>query len=229
MSTNELEYNAACLKALKKRIGLPDAVRDVWQASPELGQQVEQGILNGSTLETPVLKGVLEFSSLKSINLQKNNKVDDEMMKFMQENQRHVEEINLEGCSYITDNGIRYLATYKNLRSINLEGCSLITDIGLKWIADRCPKIHSINLNGCYHITDDGLSALAQSCKHIKDIHLNGCKKISNHGLDVLSNSCSQIHTIDLLSCPLITDAGWNLLSERCKVNMLSKYLSFFN
>lgn len=73
--------------------------------------------------------------------------------------------INLSGCSDITDNGLRYLA---NCTTIDLSACKRITDSGLRYLVN-C----TINLRNCNKITDDGLKYLTNCTTITLPTYLN--------------------------------------------------------
>ncbi len=44
------EYNFACINAMKKRIGIPDSLKELAKQQPQFFQQAEQGILDTTIL-----------------------------------------------------------------------------------------------------------------------------------------------------------------------------------
>jgi len=70
---------------------------------------------------------------------------------------KQLRELDLLGCSRITDIALRYLPT--ELAHLNLHGC-IVSDDGLKCVAERCRNLLALDLFLCDAITDRGLSHL---------------------------------------------------------------------
>ena len=101
-----------------------------------------------------------------------------------------VEEVNLRGCTWITDAGLR------GVRVLNIAGCARITDAGLAHLTG----IHTLNMSYCARITDAGLA-------HLTGIHtlsMRWCERITDAGLAHLPG----IHTLLMHGCDRATIAA---------------------
>lgn len=59
------------------------------------------------------------------------------------------------------------------LESISLEGCMYVTDDGLSYLANNCDSLRMINLQNCTQVTDTGVMQLAYRCQKLEDILLD--------------------------------------------------------
>ncbi len=143
------EYNFACLSVLKKKIGVPDALRTVITNNSELRAQAEQGFLDTSkvnfSLDVLVVKQLADYYSLTDVNFMKNENVTDSVLKALAEGGHALRRLNLRWCNEPSDTGLLFLSQRcQNLEYLNL--CQFTdnkkrTDEGLKYIANGCHKL----------------------------------------------------------------------------------------
>src|SRR5690349_1272004 len=106
------EYNSACIKTIKKLVGVPDIVRKeiaaVIQTKPEVEQKLRQGVLdatssdvNYSTFSSLVLYSCLELR-VPLTHVHFNTSLGDTAIKFLSENcQDSIQVIDLINCDQI--------------------------------------------------------------------------------------------------------------------------------
>jgi len=239
------EYNSACIRTLKKRIGLGDQTIKLAESlikNPIINKNFAQKTLDLTlthipkhitTEIVPAVKsiGKLQFNTIKLPELFKFDPSDfdsnvehiyvknisDNELKILSKYSPNIQTISLVDSIKITDSGIKMLSEgCHNIISIFLQGCNLITDSALKFLSEGCHNIQTISLGSCNSITDTGLKFLSEGCHYIKTISLDGCVKITDSGLNFLSEGCTKIQNINLQACNKITKSGLKNLSERC-------------
>jgi F-box/leucine-rich repeat protein 14 len=137
--------------------------------------------------------------------------------------------VGLEIHRYGTDNHMRALGMFTQLKCLDLGRCEMVTDQGLEdigtlvrlqyinlWkccISDR--SMHRIGLlehlehlcvGECVQITNRGLESISRitTLQHL-DIH--GCVRVSDKGIVAISQITS-LQYLDLWGCKCVTDAG---------------------
>ncbi|XP_058459384.1 uncharacterized protein LOC131435476 [Malaya genurostris] len=126
---------------------------------------------------------------------------------------RGLQELQISGCSKVTDIALMQAFKLVELREINLSHCVHITETGIEAIASSCPSLEVIDLSDCYHINDrcidllckhlcrltslklirlslltiDSINSILTHCKRLKNIYLRGCNKLPYNTTDLLA------------------------------------------
>jgi hypothetical protein len=107
--------------------------------------------------------------------------------------------LQLEGCSRVTDAGLASVAALVNLRLLVLEGCAQITDAGLAHLGGLA-HLSWLNLAGCNQITDGGLARLAPLVS-LQVLILDRCRQVTDRGIAHL-HGLPSLRRIDLHGLP---------------------------
>ena len=125
--------------------------------------------------------------------------------------------LNVEGCHFITDAGLRAFAAAgaAQLTTLNAPYCQNITDASLRAFAaaGAFPLLTTLDLKNCDHITDVGLSALAAAgaFPRLTTLSLTRCYFVTDAGLAALATAGAfpMLTFLDLALCDRqVTDAG---------------------
>jgi hypothetical protein len=84
------------------------------------------------------------------------------------------------------------------LQSLNIDGCSKITDEGIRAVASGLPRLQSLNIEYCDNITDEGIRALANGLPQLQSLTINDCGNITDEGISALANGCTQLHSLNI-------------------------------
>ncbi|KAF7814459.1 F-box/LRR-repeat protein 14 [Senna tora] len=80
----------------------------------------------------------------------------------------------------LDDQGLLILANHcPSLCDLTLNYCTFITDVGLRYLAS-CSKLSSLRLNFTPRITGCGILSLVVGCKHLSSLHLVRCLNVSS-------------------------------------------------
>ena len=100
---------------------------------------------------------VVIFSSyacqLREIDLGFCECLSNAMIGHLVENCRHLQKINVEGCTLINDDSLRILAKKTVWKDLNFSHCS-ISDEGLKYLVSNVTGLESLNIDGISWIHD---------------------------------------------------------------------------
>ena len=67
--------------------------------------------------------------------------------------------LNVTGCKNITNQGVEYISTMKNLKELGLRRCNLITDDGISYLS-TLKNLENLDLSECNLITKSSIKAL---------------------------------------------------------------------
>lgn len=94
---------------------------------------------------------------------------------------RHLKELNLSGCKYISDAAISAIGlNCALLNDLNLSGCANVSSKSIIQLADHCQILTRLNIFGCRLIKEDVISHLAEHCKVLENV-----TGIRSSGIDV--------------------------------------------
>jgi len=85
----------------------------------------------------------------------------DYFLSLMQ-HQTRLTELDISGCTYLTDYGLAFVCKFVLLENLNISKCTRITDWGISSLR-TLTKLTTINLEGCDLITDASIKLLKSS------------------------------------------------------------------
>ncbi|KAF1777186.1 Leucine-rich repeat domain, L domain-like [Phytophthora cactorum] len=109
----------------------------------------------------------------------------------------HLKEVNLTGCSSLTDESVTdkclTLLTdsqSNSLTSLNLGYCKVVSDEGIAAIATNLPKLNYLSLRGCNQVGDNAIRSLAR-LKNLQTLNLWYCNQgaLTDVGVSALAES----------------------------------------
>jgi hypothetical protein len=148
--------------------------------------------------------------------------------------------LNLAGCTQVSNNELRVLATLTALTSLNLGYCSdngsdnrlrttwsgrttgstQVSDNGLRALAGLT-ALTSLNLEACRQVSDDGLLALS-SLTALTSLNLKACRQVSDGGLRALTASLTALTSLDLSHLDYLTNYGLHGLASLTALTSLN-------
>jgi len=118
-----------------------------------------------------------------------------------------IQSLDLEGCTSVTDDGLKHLARMPQLRHLNLT-CPAMTDRGLE-VLGSLTQLETLKIFHVQSITDAGLKPLA-ACDGIRNVNLLG----THTGDGVLHTLAGKRQLSHLYPGNAVTDAGLAILKE---------------
>jgi hypothetical protein len=102
-----------------------------------------------------------------------------------------------------------------NLEEIELFGCIYLTDNGLMVISKRCPKLRKVNISDCPELSGKSIRKIISSHTKLVEFIAVNCPQaiddeVCNHIVDQLSMS---LEKLDLSHCKLSEGATINISS----------------
>jgi len=111
----------------------------------------------------------------------------------------------LNMCSRLTDDGLESLRDLVGLRYLYLAGCEQLTDDGLAHLRGLT-ALEGLDLSWCKELTDDGLAHL-QGLTALQSLDLSGGELLTDDGV---ANICrlTSLQTLMLCRCGFVTNKG---------------------
>lgn len=165
------------------------------------------------------------LSSLYGLNITNSIITDTELYRLTR-NMTALEQLKIDECSNITDEGISQSITHlTSLKDLHLEDCN-ITDKSLEKIS-ALSHLTQLNLRGCSKITDKGLEHLAQ-LPSLQVLNCTNCN-VTIKGLEKLDPSIQIQGNIELFHHAISSDntAVVSLLIKRQYLTEDERYWLF--
>ena len=164
---------------------------------------------------------------LTSLSLSLCKEISDRATELLASHCPGLEDLQLGGCSGITNTSLRTLASLQRLRRLNLRSCWQVSDAGVMALASAGPgaSLEDLNLQDCQRVSDLALRHVSQGLGSLTSLNLSFCANISDSGMKSLSK-ISSLRSLNLRSCDNISDIGVGYLAEGC-VSLQSLDLSF--
>ena len=145
----------------------------------------------------------------------------------------------------VGDAGVAWIAAgcRGGLRELNLRGCSAVTDVAIVALSESCTNLTCLSISGCGYITDESIQRLASVLgpvgvlnpyrkytadtkkivneKRKKSSRRGGLRNIHDHAEDTLVDKYidipSGLRVLDLTDCDKLTDRSLASLGEWCQ------------
>lgn len=111
---------------------------------------------------------------------------------------RGLRELDLCGCSRVSDVGLKMAVRFLELTAIDLSQCHRVTDGGLVALGASNKSLERVVLNHCREITDEGLVNFAIYLPRLRRLDIRGCHKIGNVSLDDLRKYCPYLRHLEV-------------------------------
>ncbi|XP_058253009.1 uncharacterized protein fbxl9 isoform X1 [Hemibagrus wyckioides] len=131
---------------------------------------------------------------------------------------RGLQELDLSGCSNLTDVSMMQVLQFPVLQRLSLAMLPEISDKGVASVALHCPCLTSLALSGCSRLTDAGLARALPRLHRLQHLQLAYCDGITDRSLSLLVQHCKRLRTLDISMCRDITVT---------KVDFLQSHLPF--
>ncbi|KAI7902048.1 uncharacterized protein BX663DRAFT_455533 [Cokeromyces recurvatus] len=137
----------------------------------------------------------------------------DEILFMISEKTSHLELLNLDHCSQLTNKAlIKILKPLHHLRILSIDQCRLITDESIKAIVSTCPNLQKLYL-GSTRITDQALNLIATNLVHLSHLYIPDCQLITELGIKIVTEKCQSLKYINIEECyNIVSDS---VLDER--------------
>ncbi|CAL5355305.1 unnamed protein product [Camellia sinensis] len=155
---------------------------------------------------------------LQHVNLNGLHGITDEGVLSLIENcETGLLKVNLSNCVNLTDKVVSVFARLHGvtLEQLNLDGCKYVTDASLVAIAENCLFLSELDVSKCT-ITDSGIAALACAEQlNLQILSMSGCSSISDKSLTSLVELGQTLVGLNIQHCNAIKSSTVDLLVER--------------
>lgn len=166
----------------------------------------ESSVTDASLLQIEKCKYLqkLNLNSMKKNRSTISSEILDELLTKLV----YIRVLYLRRCTQIDDRPICTVSMgcSQYLTELNLSGCSLVTDVGVVALAKHALVLKCLNLSRT-QVTDYGLISLADGvcAKILTELQLSYCKGVTDEGIDAVSNNCPKLSILIFHGCPLIS------------------------
>ncbi|MCJ8734452.1 hypothetical protein PDJAM_G00235530 [Pangasius djambal] len=116
-----------------------------------------------------------------------------------------LQELDLTGCSKLTDVSITQVLHFPVLQRLSLAMLPEISDEGVASVALHCRSLTSLALSGCSRLTDEGLARALPHLHRLQHLQLAYCDGITDRSLSLIVQHCKRLRTLDISKCRDIT------------------------
>ncbi|KAI4885972.1 hypothetical protein NFI96_033063, partial [Prochilodus magdalenae] len=116
-----------------------------------------------------------------------------------------LQELDLSGCSKLTDASITQVLRFPMLQRLSLSMLPEISDKSLASVALHCRCLTSLALSHCSQLTDEGMARALPHLPRLQHLHLACCDSITDRCLTLIGRYCKRLRTLDISMCKDIT------------------------
>lgn len=137
----------------------------------------------------------------------------------------------------LDDQGLLILAYHcPSLSDLTLSFCTFITDVGLRYLAS-CSNLSSLKLNFTPRITGCGILSLVVGCKHLSVLHLIRCLNVSSVEWLEYLGKLDRLEVLSIKNCRAIGEGdliklgpGWKKLKRlQFEVDANYRYMKVYD
>jgi hypothetical protein len=136
----------------------------------------------------------------------------------------NLEDLNLSGCSEVTDLGLKSLDKLgETLKCINFSGCIKVTDEGMRMMFQLGQEEDAVDLGetGGFGDTgtlfDDMEDGLPAATRKLEKIILCNCVEINNDGIEAMAKASPNLKVLNLFGVSHVNDRGIKAIAKSCK------------
>lgn len=109
--------------------------------------------------------------------------------------------LNLSGCSRLTDISLCHAFKFLELQCLDLTQCCQVSESGLSTLSLNNPSLETLILSMCYSVCDDAVEALTANLKRLKYLDLSACEKLTNESVSCIARNGKALRHLDMRRC----------------------------
>ncbi|KAK3882857.1 hypothetical protein Pcinc_012790 [Petrolisthes cinctipes] len=228
---NDKSIQAVCksLKLLQTlNLNGCSSLSDIGLAGHGLGQREPSVKGTGLSLEALGLKDKDPFKVALGSKAEQVIRQEVEVKKYLMANMEEIvnsseyglsnlaglRELNLCGCTRVTDITLTHSFRLQQLQYLNLSYCQGVGDQGLEAVARNCPSLEVLMLVEVSNTTDQVILVIAHYLKRIKTLDIQKCVRLTDDALDSLG-ACRTLRYLDVSGCRRMTVAAVRRMQEQ--------------
>lgn len=145
---------------------------------------------------------------IKVMNFSKTS-IDDKALTILAETPNlQLEEINLEHCQEVTDEGIEHLCMYQQqIQSVNVSGCHGISDKSIRMIAEKLSCLKRFNASKCNLLGEDAVYFIA-GVEFLEELNMSRCFRLTSASWikSLHGRAFKNVTVLNLSYCTMIDD-----------------------
>ena len=101
-----------------------------------------------------------------------------------------------------------------NLSDLNISGCTGITDVGLREVALNCSHLEILIMSSCHTIEGGGLVSIAECCPKLRKLDLSHCRRVQRWGISKICYMSNKMEDFNVSYLNVIGDEEIRVLSQ---------------
>lgn len=168
-------------------------------------------------LTNNMLEALSAFPNLTSLNLNGCSSITDDALKFVAK--CNLEHLELFWNPALTHQGILHLTQgpyVQNLTHLNLSGVKYLTDEAISGLVAKLPRLHHLDLTRLERLRDPALVAISRHCPELRVLLLYACANFTDEGILAIAEGCSKLENLDLAGAQKVSDAALAAVAAKC-------------
>ena len=124
--------------------------------------------------------------------------LDDSGLLILPSNCPRLNNLTLSFCSFITDSGIGYLSSCRNLKSLKLNFAPSISSNGLLSLVVGCKNLSKLHLSRCMKLRSSEWLEYLGKFGVLEDLVVKNCKAIGENELIMLGSGLQRLRCLEL-------------------------------
>lgn len=149
--------------------------------------------------------------------------IDDQFLGLLSRRAPQLERLNIAYCNSVSDEGLKTLATFVNLRELDISNaCGISGQEPLAVCLRQLGGLRSLSLSNGLRLsfTDEEMKCMLH-LPHLEELSLDACNMITDRGLQHL-RACPKLKRLSLAELNKITALGIRLLSPLTHLSSLN-------
>ena len=174
------------------------------QAFPDLSELHIGGCSRMASVTDACLLGISKCTKLQNLDLSGCTSITNAGFAYLS-SLHHLTFLNLWNCVRLTPDALGALSSCVNLAELSLRGCQLMNDAAFSYIAPL-KGLEKLDLRACEHVRGGELTRLS-TLRHLTELNVSGCYALSDIGLAAIG-VLRMLRVLRLSECWQITNAG---------------------
>ncbi|XP_055631275.1 F-box/LRR-repeat protein fbxl-1-like [Toxorhynchites rutilus septentrionalis] len=135
-----------------------------------------------------------------------------------------LQELQISGCSKVTDFALKHSFKLVELREINVSHCTEITEEGIEALVHNCPSLEVMDLSDCYNLNDRCIGLISKHLFRIRDLKLVRLSLLTIESINSILSNCNHLKSINLRGCSRLPRDTISMLAKLKSLRNLPKY-----
>ena len=141
------------------------------------------------------------MKGLRLLSLNGVQSLANESVSGVMEQARNLRSLSIAGLGFMNDLSLQYAHKCNHLVFLSISYAILVTDEGLRHIA-TCRQLRTLLMQNLTQVTDNGMVILGTGCGRLECLDVIGCERLSPQGPDYVLQLCRFLQSISVDATP---------------------------